>query len=261
VPVLAASLALGLMVAHAKPPEAPSSLSTKKVHIETADPTSGPDMAAEEAASNTATSVITPEADAMEEETAPTTGANEKKPRAQAHKASATNRGEAAATDLSAEAPTGTVTAVGDSVMLGAVEALQQEIPNLALIDARGSRQPPEAIAVLRQLRAAGKLGNVVVVHIGNNGPFTAEQFDEMMGVLSGTRKVLVVNTTVPDGYSRAPNNAMLADGARRYPNRAVLVDWHSASVGHPGYFWDGLHLTPPGARAYAGLIAAHRQF
>ena len=261
VPVLAASLALGLVVAHAKLPEAPSSLSTKKVHIEAPDPTSGPDKAVEEAASNAATSVTTPEADVVEGKTVPTTGPNEKKALAQAHKASASNRGEAAATDLSAEAPTGTVTAVGDSVMLGAVETLQQEIPNLAVIDARGSRQPPEAIAVLRQLRAAGKLGNVVVVHVGNNGPFTAEQFDEMMLVLSGTREVLVVNTTVPDGYSRAPNNEVLADGARRYPNRAVLVDWHAASVGHPEYFWDGLHLTPPGARAYADLIAAHRLF
>jgi hypothetical protein len=63
VPVLAASLALGLVVAHAKPPEAPSSLSTKKVHIEAPDPTSGPDKAAEEAASDAATSVTTPEAD------------------------------------------------------------------------------------------------------------------------------------------------------------------------------------------------------
>jgi hypothetical protein len=99
----------------------------------------------------------------------------------------------------------------------------------------------------------------VVVVHIGNNGPFTAEQFDEMMGVLSGAREVLVVNTTVPDGYSWAPNNEVLADGVRRYPNRTVLVDWHAASAGHPGFFWDGLHLTPRGARAYADLIAALR--
>jgi hypothetical protein len=182
-----------------------------------------------------------------------------KETQAQAHKASAKSGGEATANDPSAETPTGTVTAVGDSVMLGAVETLQQEIPNLAVIDARGSRQAAEAIAVLRQLRATGKLGNVVVVHVGNNGPLTAEQFDEMMGVLSGTREVLMVNTTVPDGYSRAPNNEVLADGARRYPNRAVLVDWHAASAGHPGYFWDGLHLTPPGARAYANLIAAHR--
>jgi lysophospholipase L1-like esterase len=141
--------------------------------------------------------------------------------------------------------------------MLGAVAALQREIPNLTIIDARGSRQAPEAIGVLRQLRASGELGDVVIVHIGNNGFFAAEQFDEMMGVLSGVQKVLVVNVTVPEDYSWAPNNEVLADGVRRYPNRAVLVDWYAASAGHPEYFWDGIHLTPRGARAYADTIAA----
>jgi lysophospholipase L1-like esterase len=34
-------------------------------------------------------------------------------------------------------------------------------------------------------------------------------------------------------------------------------VDWYSASYGHPEYFWDGLHLTPQGAQAYADTIAA----
>ena len=37
----------------------------------------------------------------------------------------------------------GWVSAIGDSVMLGAVDALLQKTPNLALIDAQGSRQPP----------------------------------------------------------------------------------------------------------------------
>jgi len=151
------------------------------------------------------------------------------------------------------------VTAVGDSVMLGAVDALRRDIPNLTTIDARGSRQIPEAIGVLRQLRATGKLGEVVIVHMGDNGVVTDEQFDGMMRVLSGAREILVVNTTVPDGYQWAPNNKVLADGVARYPNKAVLVDWHGASAGHPEYFWDGLHLTPRGARAYAGLIAAYR--
>jgi lysophospholipase L1-like esterase len=141
--------------------------------------------------------------------------------------------------------------------MLGAVATLHQAIPNLTLLDARGSRQAPEAIGVLRQLRASGKLGDVVIVHIGNNGVFTAEEFDEMMDVLSGVRKVLVVNVTVPDGYSWVPNNEVLADGVRRYPDRAVLVDWYAASASHPEYFWDGLHLTPQGAQAYADTIAA----
>jgi hypothetical protein len=95
-----------------------------------------------------------------------------------------------------------------------------------------------------------------VIVHIGNNGFFAAEQFDEMMRVLSGVRRVLVVNVTVPDGKNWVPNNEVLADGVRRYPDRAVLVDWYGVSAGHPEYFWDGIHLTPRGARAYADVIA-----
>src|SRR5947209_8004720 len=68
-------------------------------------------------------------------------------------------------------APAGRVSAIGDSVMLGAVYALQQEIPNLSAIDAQGCLQAPAAIDILRERRAAGQLGDVVVVHIGNNGP------------------------------------------------------------------------------------------
>jgi hypothetical protein len=161
-------------------------------------------------------------------------------------------------TDIAASAAL--TSAIGDSAMLGAVDALEQEMSNLVLIDAEGSRQAPVAIDLLRQYRAAGHLGDVVVVHIGNNGPLTAEQFDEMMGVLEGVRKVLVVNLTVPPDVAdpvAVPNDAVLAKGVRRYPNKAVLVDWYSASAGHPEYFWDGIHLTPQGARAYADLISS----
>ncbi len=120
-----------------------------------------------------------------------------------------------------ATAPAGLVTAIGDSTMLGATDALQQEIPNLALIDAQGSRQPQAAIDLLRQYRADGHLGEVVIVHIGNNGPFTTQDFDEMMKVLSGVRKVLVVNLSVPPNVEdpvAVPNDASLLDGTRRYP-------------------------------------------
>ena len=141
--------------------------------------------------------------------------------------------------------------------MLGAVDALESDIPKLTTIDARESRQIPEATRVLKRLRASGKLGSVVIFHIGDNGIVTDEEFDRMMKVLSGTRMVLVVNTTVPNGYQFAPNNEVLADGVARYPNKAMLVDWHARSAGHPEFFWDGLHLTPRGANAYARLISA----
>jgi hypothetical protein len=164
-------------------------------------------------------------------------------------------------TATATDAPAGWVTAIGDSVMLGAVDALLQEVPNLSLIDAQGSRQFPAAIDILRQRGAAGQLGDGVIVHIGNNGPFTAEQFYEMMRMLASVRKVLIVNLTVPPDVEdpiAVPNNAMLAAGTQRFPN-AVLVDWHAASAGHPEYFGeDGIHLSLQGAQAYADLISAY---
>jgi hypothetical protein len=180
-------------------------------------------------------------------------------PEVTAGTAAAPDEAAPAATVAPADLPSGRVAAIGDSVMLGAVDALVQEIPNLAVVDARGCRQAPAAIDVLRQWRAAGQLGEVVVVHVGSNGPFYPGQLDEMMGVLEGVRKVLLVNVTVPPGVEdpvAVPNNAVLADGVGRYPN-AVLIDWYTASFNHPEYFWeDGTHLTPEGAWAYAGLIA-----
>src|SRR5919199_438788 len=155
----------------------------------------------------------------------------------------------------------GWISAIGDSVMLGAVEALQQKIPNLGLLNAQGSRQPSAAIDILRQWRTAGYLGDTVVIAIGNNGPLSSEQFDEMMGVLAGTPKVLIVTVTVPPGVQQATiaasNNTVLIDGAQRSPN-TVLVDWRTASANHPEYFWgDGTHLTLQGGQAYADLIAS----
>jgi peptidoglycan/LPS O-acetylase OafA/YrhL len=228
-PVVALCTALGVAAALAEPPKPPSYLSTKHVRIETAD--------RGEAQKNTGAS----------EEAAPDRTASSRK---------ASGRGSGLA-DRSGAAPRGRVTAIGDSVMLGAVDALQQDIPRLTIIDARGSRQIPEATHVLKRLRASGELGRVVIFHIGDNGAVTDEEFDRVMKVLSPAKKVLVVNTTVPDGYQYAPNNKVLADGVARHPDKAVLVDWHARSAGHPEYFWDGLHLTPRGARAYAGLIAA----
>ena len=156
----------------------------------------------------------------------------------------------------------GWVSAIGDSVMLGAIEELEQEMPNLALLNTQGSRQPSAAIDLLKRWRAAGYLGDAVVVDIGNNGPLSSEQFDQMMGVLAGVPKVLIVSLTVPPGVDdpvAASNNAVLTDGVQRYSN-TVLVDWQAASVGHPEYFSgdDNLHLSLEGAQAYAELIAAH---
>ena len=146
------------------------------------------------------------------------------------------------------------VTAVGDSVMLGAAPDLEREIPGIA-IDAREGRQFAEGLEVVRALRDAGDLGDIVVVALGTNGPITTELVDEMLGLLEGVDRVVFVSNRVPQPWE-APNNAILQEVSARYENVA-LVDWHSAGEGHPEYFWDGVHLAPDGARAFALLVSA----
>jgi lysophospholipase L1-like esterase len=142
--------------------------------------------------------------------------------------------------------------------MIGAAGELNRALDNPA-IQADVGLQAADAIAILQRRRAAGTLGDIVVVHIGTNGTFTAEQFDEMMRTLKGVRKVAFVNVKAPRPWEE-PNNNMLAEEVQRYPN-AVLVDWHAASADRPELFVeDGVHLQPEGQRLYADLIAAHLQ-
>jgi len=139
--------------------------------------------------------------------------------------------------------------------MVGAGKALAQTIGDMD-IDAMVGRQAKTAIQILQAKRDAGQLGDIVIVHIGSNGPISARQLDEIMAVLANVRRVVFVNVRVPRRWE-SPNNRVLADGAQRYPN-AMLVDWHAATDGRPELFArDGVHPQPAGVRLYVAMIAA----
>jgi hypothetical protein len=142
--------------------------------------------------------------------------------------------------------------------MLGAARELQRVLPGL-VVDAKVSRQMSAAIDILRQRRAAGQLGEFVVVHVGNNGYIRPGQFDELMQLLVGVPRVIVFNLKEPRSWEE-PNNLIIADTVRRYPN-AVLIDWRGASVTHREYFaQDGIHIGSVAARAYTLLIVEQLQ-
>jgi hypothetical protein len=141
--------------------------------------------------------------------------------------------------------------------MLGAVRGLQKDIRGLTVVDAEVGLQVYDAIDILKSRRASGQLGDVVIVHLGNNGTFTRGEFDQIMRILSGVDRVVFVNLKVPRPWEE-PNNEVIAEGVKRYP-KAVLVDWHSASVNHPEYFYgDGYHLRPEAQKIYADLVSSH---
>jgi len=147
------------------------------------------------------------------------------------------------------------VSAIGDSVFDDARNALAARITELVL-DAQLGRQTTGSLAAARALRDSGRLGEEVILQVGNNGVVTKSQFDQFMEVFSAVRRVVVVNVRVPRPWEE-PNNEVLADGVKRTPN-AVLVDWNKLGSSHPDVFEsDSVHLTQAGTQLLVEAIAA----
>lgn len=155
--------------------------------------------------------------------------------------------------------PTGTVaveggiTAIGDSVMVGAGPWLAANFAGID-IDAQVGRQVSQAVALMQQKAANGTLARTVFLHIGNNGTFTAGQFDQIMQIAGPDRRVFFMNVHVPRNWQNG-NNAVIAEGTAYYPN-AFLIDWQGTVSGHDELFAsDGVHIGGQGASIYTGLV------
>jgi peptidoglycan/LPS O-acetylase OafA/YrhL len=147
------------------------------------------------------------------------------------------------------------VVGMGDSVMLGAKQSLQNAIPGMA-IDAVVSRQFANAIQVLQAYKDQGVLPSIVVVHLGTNGRFGDGEFDTMMQTIGPERQAYFVTARMPRSW-QADVNAHLTAGVSRHTN-AHLLDWQRYSDCHGDWFVrDGFHLTGEGARQYAEFIRA----
>ena len=81
------------------------------------------------------------------------------------------------------------IIALGDSVMLGAAPALRE---NGAWVDAVVGRQLIKGIEIMQQYVTLGSVGDVVVVHLGNNGPTSEERFDELLNLLPAIKRFSV---------------------------------------------------------------------
>jgi len=147
------------------------------------------------------------------------------------------------------------VTAVGDSVLLGAAPAMLAQF-RAVVIDAHISRQPREVFDEVRTLKKAGRLAAVVVVHAGTNGLVTTKDLSALLTDLKDRTRVVLMNTAADRSW-RAYSDRSFALVVPHFPN-VVLVDWNALSAGHRDWFVsDGVHLTKDGARAYAAAIAA----
>ncbi len=145
------------------------------------------------------------------------------------------------------------VTFLGDSVMLGAANALQERFGEDAVVDADVSRQYGIGLERMRALKASGAIGQVLVIHLGNNGTITDEQLIETMTIVGDVPYLYFLTVRVPRKWEE-PVNETLRWASLRWPH-IRLIDWHTASAGLREHFTnDGVHLQPQGARIYADI-------
>ncbi len=142
--------------------------------------------------------------------------------------------------------------ALGDSVMLGAAGELATRGYT---VDAKESRQFSDGRAIVEQLRDDGRLGDVVVVHLGTNGNIDPNDLTAMMDALAGVPQVLLLTIDVDREWT-AGNNDLIFNAASTYPNASVLY-WADLADSCPGdcFQSDGYHLRPDGQAYYAALI------
>ena len=155
-----------------------------------------------------------------------------------------------ASTGASADTMPSIIT-IGDSVMLGAKWVLQKD--GIDVVDAQKNRQASSGSGVLK--KRGSSLPANVVVHLGTNGTFTADDCADMIAAAGPTRRVFFLTISVPRKWE-ATNNAVIRRCVASNPGRAYVIDWNAAAAQHPKWVYsDGTHLRPAGAKGYSRMI------
>ena len=145
------------------------------------------------------------------------------------------------------------VTAIGDSVMAASAMTLAAAMPGI-YIDAKPDREMPAGLAIVRRLAATGRLRPVVVIGLGTNYIVTTKQLNELMKVLGPNRKLVLINTYVPDAWSRQVN-ATEAAFIQRHPS-VTPADWFDTIRNRMNLLWpDHIHPEIPGTYVYARMV------
>jgi lysophospholipase L1-like esterase len=152
------------------------------------------------------------------------------------------------------------VLVIGDSVMLGAQDAL------LARLATTGWQATPVLAESLHAYDAPGivdaqraAIGDAVVVSLGTNDGMTPDQFagwiDGLMERLRDVRRVYWVNLRPFADWVPAANAEI--DAAReRWPNLRV-IDWSTQGADPALVYADGFHLNDAGRAAMAELVGS----
>lgn len=145
------------------------------------------------------------------------------------------------------------ITALGDSVMLGAQQVMTQRLP-ISYLNAKVGRQGSDLLKLVKQIGSSKVVSDTVLIHIGTNGYIYEQNLQQLLQLLRDKKKLVFVNVHANRRWTEE-NNALL----RKYrvlSDNMVVVDWNAISARHPEYFVkDGIHLTGKGMAAYVEVI------
>ena len=145
------------------------------------------------------------------------------------------------------------VTAIGDSVMAASAMALAAAMPGI-YIDAKPDREMPAGLAIVRRLADTGRLRPVLVIGLGTNYLVTTRQLNELMSIIGPDRKLVLINTYVPDAWSKQVN-ATEAAFIRPHPT-VTPADWFDTIKDRMNILWpDHIHPEIPGTYVYARMV------
>lgn len=144
------------------------------------------------------------------------------------------------------------ITAIGDSVMLGASPAILEAIPG-SIVDAAESRQVSAGVGILENLSANNQIGNTVIVALGTNGIFKTGKGQELIDYLGEDRDIYWVNVFGVDWASDC--NDVINELVETNEN-VYLINWNEEGAKHPDWFYnDGIHLKAEGQTGYAEFL------
>ena len=94
----------------------------------------------------------------------------------------------------------------------------------------------------------------MVVIALGTNWTVSTSQIRAALRILGPNRVLGLVTPPEVGGVASSDQSVMRAAG-RRWRLRVKVLDWVAYSSGH-AWTWDGMHLRPEGAVAYARLLS-----
>lgn len=145
------------------------------------------------------------------------------------------------------------IIAIGDDVMLEARACLEEGGVDV------WPRPVRSAGDLLDAIRSAVGNQSAVFIHLGADSGLVDGQIVRAIEDLGPSRRIVWATIQIPDPAWGAfsfeeRTNASIRNVVSRQGEGRVL-DWNAATVKHPEWTVNGVHMSPDGCRAYAGKV------